>query len=90
MCTAVDESYQGPKLEGDLTPEFMKELLDWLKKERKLHRKYAYKVHTVIMFFVASPMRKITEKLHLPSALDHLISARDYEESAHTSGCGNT
>ena len=29
-----------------MTPEFMKELLDWLKGEKKLHRKYAFKVGT--------------------------------------------
>ena len=44
---AVDDSYQGPRLEEDLTPEFMKELLDWQKKEKKLHRKYAYKVYHI-------------------------------------------
>ena len=49
FSTAVDDSYQGPRLEKDFTPEFMKELLDWQKREKKLHRKYAYKVyaHTV-------------------------------------------
>jgi hypothetical protein len=52
FSTAVDDSYQGPRLEDDLSPEFMKELLDWLKKEKKLHRKYAYKVYTHIVIII--------------------------------------
>ena len=45
MTSVVEESYEGPRWEeGDMTPEFMTRLLDWQKDEKKLHRKYAYKV----------------------------------------------
>ena len=42
--TEVEDSYNGPKLEADITPEFMKDLLKWYKEEKKLHKKYCYKV----------------------------------------------
>jgi len=40
----VDESYKGPSLDkdGDVTAEFMVELLAWFKQQKVLHRKYAY------------------------------------------------
>lgn len=45
MIAGVEESYSGPRWdEGELTAEFMNNLLDWLKEEKRLHRKYAYKV----------------------------------------------
>lgn len=45
MTTGVEESYSGPRWdEGELTAEFMDSLLEWLKDEKRLHRKYAYKV----------------------------------------------
>ena len=40
----VEDSYDGPKLEADISPEFMKDLLKWYKEEKKLHKKYCYKV----------------------------------------------
>ena len=45
MTVGVEESYSGPRWdEGELTAEFMDSLLEWLKDEKRLHRKYAYKV----------------------------------------------
>ena len=45
MTPVVDESYSGPRWDnGELSAEFMSDLLEWLKEEKKLHRKYAYKV----------------------------------------------
>lgn len=42
---AIEDDYVGPKLEnGNVTVKFMEELLDWYKNQKKLHRKYAYKV----------------------------------------------
>ena len=47
----MEESYCGPKWEeGELTPEFMSELLEWQRQEKKLHRKYAYKVRCPDLF----------------------------------------
>ena len=41
----MEETYEGPRWEeGEMAVEFMTGLLDWLKDEKKLHRKYAYKV----------------------------------------------
>ena len=41
----MEEGYRGPRWdEGELRSEFMEELLQWFKDEKKLHRKYAYKV----------------------------------------------
>ena len=36
----VDKNYDGPHLDGELTIEFVKELLNYMKTEKKLHRKY--------------------------------------------------
>lgn len=44
VYTAVDDSYQGPRMDEEISAGFMKELMEWLRKEKKLHRKYAYKV----------------------------------------------
>ena len=40
----VEDSYNGPKLEDNINAEFMKDLLKWYKEEKKLHKKYCYKV----------------------------------------------
>lgn len=46
--TAIEDEYSGPKLEdGKVTITFMKELMQWYKEQKKLHRKCAYQVmHT--------------------------------------------
>lgn len=42
---AIESDYAGPKLEdGKVTLEFMKELMEHYKDQKKLHRKFAYKV----------------------------------------------
>ena len=47
VTSVVEESYEGPRWEeGEITGEFMTQLLDWQREEKKLHRKYAYKVRT--------------------------------------------
>jgi len=40
----VEESYSGPRLDGDISPEFMKDLVAHFKAEKKLHIRYAYKI----------------------------------------------
>ena len=47
---AVEDSYQGPRLDGDITAEFMQDLLQWFKDEKRLHKKYAYKVSSESLF----------------------------------------
>lgn len=42
---AIEDEYSGPKLEdGKVTLQFMKDLMIAYKNQKKLHRKYAYKV----------------------------------------------
>jgi serine/threonine-protein phosphatase 5 len=43
---SIEDDYSGPKLENEdtVTLEFMKELMKWYKDQKKLHKKYAYKV----------------------------------------------
>jgi serine/threonine-protein phosphatase 5 len=45
---SVEDDYSGPKLENDtVTLAFMKELMQWYKDQKKLHKKYAYKVSAI-------------------------------------------
>eukprot|EP00069_Balaena_mysticetus_P009869 bmy_06582T0 len=42
---AIEDEYSGPKLEdGKVTITFMKELMQWYKDQKKLHRKCAYQI----------------------------------------------
>lgn len=42
---SIEDEYDGPKLENDVvTLEFMKALMEHYKDQKKLHKKYAYKV----------------------------------------------
>lgn len=44
----IEADYTGPTLEnGKVTVTFMEGLLDWYREQKKLHRKYAYKVSSV-------------------------------------------
>ncbi|XP_074104927.1 protein phosphatase D3 [Cotesia typhae] len=54
---AIDDDYNGPKLEnGKVTLDFMKDLLKWYKEECKLHRKYAYQILLDVKnWFMAQP-----------------------------------
>lgn len=54
---AIENEYTGPVLEdGKVTVQFMKDLLKWYKEEKKLHRKYAYKILLdVKTWFMAQP-----------------------------------
>lgn len=41
----IEDDYDGPKLEdGKVTLKFMEELIEYYKNQKKLHRKFAYKV----------------------------------------------
>lgn len=43
--TAIEDDYVGPQLEdGKVTLQFMEELMEFYKQQKKLHRKFAYKV----------------------------------------------
>ncbi|KAI9017530.1 protein phosphatase 5 [Gaertneriomyces semiglobifer] len=52
----VEDNYNGPKLEGDITLSFVEELLSHLKAQKKLHRKYLYRLlFKVKSMFEADP-----------------------------------
>lgn len=52
----VEDDYKGPKLEDDITEDFMKELIQTFKKQGKLHAKYAYKILLAIReYFMKAP-----------------------------------
>lgn len=49
MFLAIDDKYDGPKLEnGKVTLEFVKDLMETYVNQKKLHKKYAYKVKNLI------------------------------------------
>ena len=43
----VEDSYSGPKLDDDISAGFMKNMLQWFKDQKKLYKKYCYKVSTL-------------------------------------------
>lgn len=49
FCIAIEDDYTGPALEdGKVTLNFMKDLMEYYKQEKRLHKKYAYKVSCFI------------------------------------------
>lgn len=56
---AIEDDYTGPKLDnGKVTATFMEELLDWYRQQKKLHRKYAYKVSSRSSFLLLKAFSK--------------------------------
>lgn len=50
----IEDDYTGPTLEnGKVTVTFMEGLLEWYREQKKLHRKYAYKV-SFVPFYVST------------------------------------
>lgn len=42
---AIEDDYKGPQLEnGKVTLKFMEDLMEFYKQEKRLHKKFAYKV----------------------------------------------
>ena len=58
----VEESYDGPRLEENISPEFMKELVERFRKQKLLHRKFAYKILVDIknLFEVEPTLKDVT------------------------------
>jgi serine/threonine-protein phosphatase 5 len=40
----VEDSYEGPRLDEDITADFMVQMMSWFKDQKLLHKKYAYKI----------------------------------------------
>ena len=76
---AVEYSYQGPRLDGDITAEFMQDLLQWFKEEKKLHKKYAYKVSGMSLFLFSSSLSLFSVPSYsFPSfAVEHVLLPPD-------------
>lgn len=51
IITAIEDDYVGPQLEdGKVTLKFMEELMEFYKDQKKLHRKFAYKVRKRVTY----------------------------------------
>ncbi|CAD6198368.1 unnamed protein product [Caenorhabditis auriculariae] len=48
----VEESYDGPHLDEKVTADFMRDMIAAFKKQKKLHRKYAFKILIEIFAFL--------------------------------------
>ena len=45
LLVGIESDYDGPSLdEGNVTKEFTEQLLPYLEKQKKLHKKFAYQV----------------------------------------------
>lgn len=45
LLVGIESDYDGPSLnEGNVTEEFTEQLLPYLEKQKKLHKKFAYQV----------------------------------------------
>lgn len=52
----VEESYAGPRLDSqdaDITLEWAKSVIDWMKDQKKLHKKYVWMILKRISIFLA-------------------------------------
>lgn len=62
LCSvlAIEDDYKGPALEdGKVTLKFMLELMEHYKQQKKLHRKYAYKVTIAELLFKQGKKKKV-------------------------------
>ena len=51
FVVAIEDSYEGPSLapDGTVTEQFMLELMAWYKKQKVLHKKYAFAVISMLL-----------------------------------------
>lgn len=48
LCLGIEDDYQGPRFEdGGVTLKFVTDLMKTFKEQKKLHRKYAYRVRII-------------------------------------------
>uniref|UniRef100_A0A9J2PMQ3 protein-serine/threonine phosphatase n=1 Tax=Ascaris lumbricoides TaxID=6252 RepID=A0A9J2PMQ3_ASCLU len=55
LIAEVEASYDGPVLEDPVSAEFMVELIRTFKAQKKLHKKYAYKVSKILFTYTVLP-----------------------------------
>ncbi len=49
MSVVVEDKYTGTRLDDEIDEEFMKELMQWQKDQKNLHKKYAFKVSKYVL-----------------------------------------
>lgn len=55
LFLAIEDDYNGPALEdGKVTLQFMLDLMEYYKIQKKLHRKFAYKVMNKLLKYSAT------------------------------------
>jgi serine/threonine-protein phosphatase 5 len=72
---AVEPSYDGPKLEGTMTLEFIEDMIERFKNGKKLAKKYAFQIILAVMDIVKKE----------PTMVEH-----DVEEGHEITVCGDT
>ncbi len=69
MCVVsvvVEDKYAGPRLDDEIDEEFMKELMQWQKDLKNLHKKYAFKVRKyVLRSYISFRLRLVTAAGHV-------------------------
>ncbi|CRK90452.1 CLUMA_CG004156, isoform A [Clunio marinus] len=73
---SIEDEYNGPKLKDDktVTLDFMKALMEHYKDQKKLHKKYAYKINQKI--FLGSTMADMFTQVYNFLPLCHLLNNR--------------
>jgi len=46
----VDDSYDGPKMEDEITLEFVKAMIERFKNQKTIHKKFAFSVKFFLFF----------------------------------------
>ena len=49
LALVVEDSYDGPRFDGEITTEFVLAMLERFKQQKSIHRKYAYKVQSLLL-----------------------------------------
>lgn len=53
IILAIEDEYEGPCLEdGKVTLKFVTDLMEYYKEQKKLHKKYAYKVSVASCIYI--------------------------------------
>jgi serine/threonine-protein phosphatase 5 len=72
---ALESGYDGPKLEGTMTLEFVEDMIERFKNGKKLAKKYAFQIILAVMDIVKKE----------PTMVEH-----DVEEGNQITVCGDT
>lgn len=94
----IEDEYTGPKLQdGKVTLEFVKELLQFFKDQKRLHRKYAYKVsdYLGIGAFMSQQVFRCPQKIQVstvpytfPNELFISLKNKSFSDETLVAACG--